>query len=523
MAAKKAEDSKQGLIIALVIMFLLCIGLGVGTYYGFADQDRLAKEAKAAKDADTKNKNAKDWERYQNLLLKAYIGHTLPKEDQDALTSLQDKFDGGSLGQNESNYQDFKALVAKLAGDDKTPGVLGWDTAKKQPANTFFGRLDTSDALVKQAKDAQAKAEEKFKKDLETTNQDLADVTKDRDKWKKTSDDLTKENANLKTNFRQGEYAKLAKQAEGLSNDLEDLRKKMETSKEDAKKAADKLAKDNESLKLQISKLNDQIKPVNVLDYDKPKGKIVNVEGAGSVVYVNLGSGDNVKPQLTFSIYGADSNGLASHHRKGALEVTKILGPHLSQANVTETTDRNRDPILTGDLLFNPTWTSSLRQHVAVTGLIDLIGDGSNNTQEFIRTLGYQGIIVDAYLDLKDLKVKGDGISAKTQYLVLGDQPEAGLSLSGTDIRTGRKEEMWKKMKEMQDEAHRLGVTIVPYRRFLTVIGYPMPRVLANKAGRSGFLESPLLGSGMERKDEKAPKEGAKEKGKEAKEAEKEK
>lgn len=518
MAAKKGEDSKQGLIIALVIMFLLCIGLGVGTYYGFADQDRLAKEAKAAKDAETKMRNARDWEKYQNLLLKAYIGHTLPKEDQDALASFQDKFDSGSLGQNETNYQNFKDLVAKLAGDDKNPGVLGWDAAKKQPANTFYARLDTADALVKQAKDAQAKAEEKFKKDLDATKQELAEVTKERDKWKKTSDDLTKENAELKTNYRQGKYAELYQRAEALSNDLEDLRKKMETSKDDAKKAADKLAKDNDALKLQISKLNDQIKPVNVLDYDKPKGKIVNVEGAGSVVYINLGSADNVKPQLTFSIRGAGSNGQASQHRKGALEVTKILGPHLSQANVTETTDRNRDPILTGDLLFNPTWNSSLRQHVAVAGLIDLVGDGSNNTQEFIRTLRDQGVVVDAYLDLKDMKVKGDGISAKTQYLVLGDQPEANINLSGTDMRTSRKEEMWKKMKEMQDEAHRLGVTIVPYRRFLSVIGYPMPRVLANKAGRSGFLESPLLGSGMERKEE-TPKPGAKGKGKDTKDA----
>ncbi len=517
MAAKKGDDSKQGLIIALVFMVLLCIGLGVGTYYGFADQDRLNNERKKAVDAEKKMKDSRDWEKYQNLLLKAYIGYPLPKEDQDTLASLQDRYDSNALGQGESNKQDFDNLVAKLGGDAKAPGVLGWDAAKKQPANTFFGRLDTADAVAKQAKDAQTKAEEKFKKDLAANTQELEETKKDLAKWKKTAEDRSKENAELINVYKGGKYAEALQRLEVLSNDLEDLKKKMETSKDDAKKAADKLAKEINDQKLQIAKLNDQIKPVNVLDYDKPKGRIVSIESAGSVVYINLGSGDNVKPQLTFSIYGAQSNGLASRHRKGALEVTKILGPHLSQASITETTDRNRDPVLTGDLLFNPTWNSSLRQHVAVTGMIDLIGDGSNNTPEFIRTLRNQGVVVDAYLDLKDMKVKGEGLSPKTQYLVLGDQPEANLNLSATDIRTDRKLEMWKKMKEMQDEAHRLGITIVPYRRFLTVIGYPMPHILSNRPGRSSFLESPLLGSGMEHK------EGANGKGKETKGAAKEK
>jgi hypothetical protein len=440
--------------------------------------------------------------------LKAYIGHPLSKEDQDELASLQDKYDGGTLGRDEKNKAEFDALVTKLH-DPKLE--LGWDATKKQPMTTFFGRIDTLEALANQAKQAQAKAEEKFKKDLAANTQELEETKKDLGKWKKTAEDRSAEIAKLITDYKGGKYAEILQRVEVLSNDLEDLKKKLENTKDDSKKATDKLAKEIEEKKQQISKLNDQIKPVNVLDYDRPKGKIISVEGAGSVVYINLGSGDNVKPQLTFSIYGAQSNGLASHHRKGALEVTKILEPHLSQASITEMTDRNRDPILTGDLLFNPVWNSTLRQHVAVAGLVDLIGDGSNNTPEFIRTLRNQGIVVDAYLDLKDMKIKGEGLSAKTQYFVLGDQPEANLNLSSSDIRTERKLEMWKKMKDLQEEAHRLGITIVPYRRFLTVIGYPMPHILSNKSGRSSFLESPLLGQGMERKE--TPKEGAKGKG----------
>jgi hypothetical protein len=41
-----AGDSKQGLIITLVFFVLLAIGLGVGTYYGFAGQKDLEDKAK---------------------------------------------------------------------------------------------------------------------------------------------------------------------------------------------------------------------------------------------------------------------------------------------------------------------------------------------------------------------------------------------------------------------------------------------------------------------------------------------
>ena len=47
-----------------------------------------------------------------------------------------------------------------------------------------------------------------------------------------------------------------------------------------------------------------------------------------------------------------------------------------------------------------------MREHVAIIGLIDLMGDGKDNTAELVRNLTRQGIIVDAYLDLKDKTLK---------------------------------------------------------------------------------------------------------------------
>src|SRR5581483_8147324 len=107
--------------------------------------------------------------------------------------------------------------------------------------------------------------------------------------------------------------------------------------------------------------------------------------------YLDIGSRDNVKPQLTFSVYPAGAT-QPKGMRKASLEVVNVLSGHLCVARITEVTDRTHDPVIVNDTIFNPAWSSSLRQHVAVAGLIDLTGDGTDNTEEFMRNLERQGI-----------------------------------------------------------------------------------------------------------------------------------
>src|SRR5262249_44579428 len=169
-------------------------------------------------------------------------------------------------------------------------------------------------------------------------------------------------------NTKAKEYTDRLAELEKLQNEVDETKKKADKANDDANKVAAKLKEDNKELKNKLDKEMEKTKPPNVLDYDQPKGKVVDIERSGSVVYVNLGTNDYVKPQLTFSIFGTGANGKALAQRKGALEITNILGPTLSKARITEMTDGSRDPVLKGDLLFNPAWTKSLRQHVAIAG-----------------------------------------------------------------------------------------------------------------------------------------------------------
>ena len=59
MAAKKSGESKQGLVVVLVFFILATIGLGVATYYGFAEQEGLnAKVKEEAKKTKTIGEDA---------------------------------------------------------------------------------------------------------------------------------------------------------------------------------------------------------------------------------------------------------------------------------------------------------------------------------------------------------------------------------------------------------------------------------------------------------------------------------
>jgi RNA polymerase sigma factor (sigma-70 family) len=84
--------------------------------------------------------------------------------------------------------------------------------------------------------------------------------------------------------------------------------------------------------------------------------KIVRLDASGKVPYINLGSADRVTPGLTFSVHGVGRDGRPLPAVKGTVEVFKVLGEHLSQARVTSVAGPGRDPIIQGDLLFNPSW-----------------------------------------------------------------------------------------------------------------------------------------------------------------------
>src|SRR5262249_38178902 len=121
--------------------------------------------------------------------------------------------------------------------------------------------------------------------------------------------------------------------------------------------------------------------------YDKPQGKIISRKD--KVVEINLGSADNVKPGLRFSVQPsktlteglgtrwkpvttADGSTVMRIMSMGSIEVVDVRGPNLSTARITTETDEIRDGIRRGDLLYNSVWRKGEADHIALAGLFDL-------------------------------------------------------------------------------------------------------------------------------------------------------
>ena len=512
-------SAKQGVLISLGICIPLIIGLGVATYFGFAGKSEAeAKAAEAAKKQGDANK-ARDTAEKKAALLKAYTGVALEKNEE-------------SLPATFHNDPEAASITKEL---DKDPG---WDGVKQAPKETLLKQVGDLKNDVQAVRKAQDKLNADHKKAMDDMRASFA--TND-----KSNKDLAEKLAELEKKKEENEeklaasLAKANQTINQLRDEQDETRKKAELQRGEQQAAIAKLSKEKKTLDNRLDVAERRIAAPYLPDYEQPKGKIDAIDRESRFAYINIGASENVKPLLTFSVYSPGPEGRVDLYKaegsqaerdkkraahepvpKGTLEVVSILGPHSSKARITNVRDQNRDPIMRGDMIFNPIWGPNQHMHVAVTGMINLTGDGRDRSAEFIESLKRMGVVIDSYLDTKDLKVKGPGMSVNTNYLVEGEHPEVNnlLTLGGSTIgeRSTKIDEL---INQMKNEAKDLGVSMMTARNFMTLVGYRIPKQIAPFAGAGGYG---TLGAGTsaESKEEgkEAPRPKAKAKDKEMEE-----
>jgi hypothetical protein len=144
--------------------------------------------------------------------------------------------------------------------------------------------------------------------------------------------------------------------------------------------------------------------------------------------------------------------------------------------------------------------------HIAIAGLIDFNDDGKDHGDELRRSLAQQGIEVDAYVDLKDGKIKGPGITTQTAYLITGETPQFNneATIRDDDPRYAWKKSIGEKITELSNEAKELGTMIVPFRRFVALVGLKLPKTYNFNQGGIDFDKAPA--ASMKRPAKDTPK-----------------
>lgn len=530
MAKKPPKETSLPVVVSLVIFVLATIGLGVFAYVLYSDQEANLAEVTKAKD-ELKNARAAAKEAELNARAMRVI---LGVPEADDLNVLQQE-----VKENDKTHQEIKKVadlvkkkapeLNKATADRWTAAVKAYlesaDAAKalpvpaiapgamalwsgefdggqlKAPSATAGGltmldlnarfqvqreiavtqsaadreayasvvtRLDKAADAAKAARDLFATQADKLPKDFAAKMADL-----DKELTKRTNTYT----ANIDTNRKENDT---------LSAKIELL----ETEKR-------RLGLDIERLKEELTVVRGKIKPPDPLQFDEPQGRIVR-RLPNNLVEIDLGSAVLVNPGLTFSVLPIDfpEKGRQSQLRqfriadergymvtktefvpKATIEVIEVLGPSLSRARITGEHDPIAEAVLAGDLLYNSAWRRGVGEHIALIGVFDVNGDGTDDVEGVVRDLGKMGITVDAYFHLGEGKWRGK-LTDRTRYVVEGYQ----IPVSANDPHQAAKAGLIGKMGDAREEARKLAIQIVNFRDFFGRTGY---RVNPNASDRA--------------------------------------
>lgn len=127
---------------------------------------------------------------------------------------------------------------------------------------------------------------------------------------------------------------------ERRAEELTQVRKKGEEDTVAFKTQKEKLDGDIKFLKERIKDQETRLAATQAKSNEAPTSmrsdwKITRMDARGGNPYINLGSADLVKPQLTFSIHGVGTDGRPNPQSKGTLEVVNVIGDHLSQTRIS--------------------------------------------------------------------------------------------------------------------------------------------------------------------------------------------
>lgn len=442
-----AASKPTAVHFSLIFFVMTTLIFGVMTYLNIKDlgeaNAKLEQANEKAKQESTLARNYDD----QIQALKKLIGN----EQQEI--GLDNKTPNTVIGATEQDIKTHASVLAeptikntliKMSGQlNQTKNQLSQEQAAKNKLEAEFLALKGElNLVVDQHKSARDKAEK-----------DLADNQKSKEEEVAAKDQ---------------QIAALQKENEEILIELDQLR---ET---DAKKIKDLETKNNTYISL-IDTLRSRLEKAQKVSFEVPDGVVRSVDNSTGVVWINLGQADRLPKGLTFSVYRKAHQGIGRGAEDiiGAIQVTRILGPHLAEARIVG--DDIYQPISPKDPIYTPLWGVGRPESFAISGIIDLDGDGKSDMDQLRQIIGNANARIDNEVT-EDGERLGNGLTVHTKFLVIGESPD--IENAKTDEQRDKMQETLAKMKEIREEARLKAVRDIGINDFLSYIGYKPQRRL---------------------------------------------
>lgn len=452
MAAKE-NQGLQAVVIVLTI-FLLLTGVGL-LFVNNARKTAVAEREDARKQlSDSQSKQAQLDSEAKNY--KAWIGFP-----EDALLdSLTPQFD-----------------------EDKTRFGLGVDEASRAYKTMLQSVFEEKEKLVKNEANAKAEVKSLKEKLLALESEKEAQVKAHLAALDKAKQDL----ADVQQKAKQ-QYDEISAKNNDIAKSMTDDRAKH--AEELAKINADKTAVETANAKLerQVDKLREGLPEVD--QFAQPAdGRVTWVNQRYGKVWIDLGSSDGLRPQVTFSVAAEGNADAEQAEKKGSIEVIRVLDAHMAEAQITS--DDAKNPILTGDRIYSQVWDRGRTVGFAVAGDIDLDKDGQDDLQRLKDIVAANSGRIDAAPNAAGA-LEGD-LKIDTRYLVLGKYPD------GTQARDEALRATW---KTLSDDAERLGIETIPLEEFIKLMGWRIDNrsIAMDASSRNADFPPEPLGEVLPRK-----------------------
>lgn len=258
------------------------------------------------------------------------------------------------------------------------------------------------------------------------------------------------------------------------------IRQELAAERVSREQISDELDRVRRSLSDEIALLEKAIEDLRIklnalenLSFDKPDGKIVRVDNVTRRVWINIGSKDYLRSQVTFSVYTQNNRGVGrgSEDIKAKVEVTKITNQNLAECRIIQE-DFDR-PIQAGDPIYSPLFAPGAIEFFSFIGILDMDGDGKSDRDLLHDIITNAGADVEVEIDDQgNRSPEGRKMSVKTKFLVVGEIPDPS-KVPGSD--SDRQEEIQKMFDEkiaLERAALRQGIRIITFRDYLNYIGY---------------------------------------------------
>lgn len=387
-----ATRDNQGLQVVVILMVLMVVGLGVFTYVFYTADVKSRADAEAARSQLATNQAQSSQYLQERNKLKVLIGHT----EETEMAEIEAKF-----------AEDVATYIADEGGVEPDLQAVNYRKIP-QELREKYAALEQQLAEARTRESALIRERDALEAEK---NEKVAAAEAQRDNYAEQMRSHQAEYASARQGMQKLQQDTLEAKR-GIENQVAQVSTTLNAQIEKTKEEAEKWQRLAEGYQTQKESMEPKIS-------DSPDGRIVWSNPKDKVVWIDIGTADQLRPQMTFSVFEQGESNLAQAKNKGSIEVLRIHDKHQAEARMVEYDPGN--PIMPGDTIFTPIWGRGRSEKFAMAGVIDLNGNGRDDSDEIRRVIETAGGQVVAYVG-EGGKLEGQ-ITPEVRYLILGNRP----------------------------------------------------------------------------------------------------